>query len=142
MAEALSIKSLLSSNKSVEVEFPGFEGFKLNLCYLSRETLINIRKKSSKTSFNPRTRQASEEFDDKMFLKLYTQAAIKGWSGLKYKYLNELAPVDVSEEDYDKEMPYSEENALDMMQASPSFDSFITETVSDLSAFSKTNTPK
>jgi len=138
MSETLSLKSLLVPSKSVEVEFPGFEGFKLKLNFLSRETLVNIRKKSTKTTF--KNRQPIEELDDKLFLKLYVAAAIKGWSGFKYKYLNELAPSDIAEADFDKEVPYSEENALVLMESSSNFDGFISETVSDLSSFTKNST--
>lgn len=138
MSETLSLKSLLVPSKSVEVEFPGFEGFKIKLNFLSRETLVNIRKKSTKTTF--KNRQPIEELDDKLFLKLYVAAAIKGWSGFKYKYLNELAPTDILEADLDKEVPYSEENALVLMESSSNFDGFISETVSDLSSFTKSST--
>lgn len=140
MAETLSLKSLLVPSKTVEVEFPGFDGFKLKLSFLSRETLVSIRKKSTKTTF--KNRQPVEELDDKLFLKLYVAAAIKGWSGLKYKYLAELAPTEFNEEDSDKEVGYSEDNALALMEASANFDSFISETVSDLSAFTKINAQK
>lgn len=140
MSETLSLKSLLVPSKSVEVEFPGFEGFKVNLAFLSRETLVSIRKKSTKTTF--KNRQPVEELDDKLFLKLYVAAAIKGWVGLKFAYLNELAPTDINPADAEKLVPYSEENALELMQASSNFDAFVTETVSDLSAFTKTSTQK
>ena len=138
MSETLSLKSLLVPSKSVEVEFPGFEGFKINLNFLSRETLVSIRKKSTKTTF--KNRQPIEELDDKLFLKLYVAAAIKGWSGFKYKYLNELAPANIPESDFNKEVPYSEENALVLMESSSNFDGFISETVSDLSSFTKSST--
>jgi hypothetical protein len=140
MSETLSLKSLLVPSKTVEAEFPGFDGFKLNLSFLSRETLVSIRKKSTKTTF--KNRQPVEDLDDKLFLKLYVNAAIKGWSGLKFKYLNELAPMDFDPKDADKEVPYSEENALTLMESSSNFDGFISETVSDLSAFTKSSTPK
>jgi len=140
MSETLSLKSLLVPSKLVEVEYPGFEGFKVNLSFLSRETLVSIRKKSTKTAF--KNRQPVEELDDKLFLKLYVAAAIKGWTGLKYAYLNELAPSDINPADAEKLVPYSEENALELMQASSNFDAFVTETVSDLSAFTKNSTQK
>jgi hypothetical protein len=140
MSETLSLKSLLVPSKAVEVEFPGFDGFKLNLSFMSRETLVSIRKKSTKTTF--KNRQPLEELDDKLFLKLYVGAAIKGWTGLKYEYLNELAPSNIDPKDFEKEVPYSEENALALMEASANFDAFISETVSDLSAFTKTSTQK
>lgn len=140
MSDTISLKTLLVPSKAVEAEFPGFEGFKLKLSFMSRDTLVSIRKKSVKTSY--KNRQPIEELDDKLFLKLYVAAAIKGWSGFKYKYLNELAPTEIAEADFDKELPYSEENALALMEASASFDAFVSETVSDLSSFTKSSTPK
>lgn len=141
-ASTLSLKSLLVPSKTVEVEFPGFSGFKINVAFLSRETLINIRKKSTKVSFNNKSRTAVDELDDKLFLQLYVQASVKGWSGLKLSYLEQLAPVDVGSENLDNELPFSEENALMLMQSSANFDAFISETVTDLGNFSKSSGAK
>ena len=132
---SLSLKSLLVPSKTVEVEYPGFPGFKIQLAFLSREILLNIRKKSTKTTF--KNRQATEDFDEDTFLKLYVEAAIKGWSGLKLGYLNQLAPVDLSGLDMDDFLEFSEENALYLMKNSSNFDAFITEQVGDLTNFSK-----
>ena len=140
MSDFVSLKSLLVPSKAAEVEFPGFEGFKLNLTFLSRETLVSIRKKATKTTF--KNRQPVEDLDDKLFLKLYVAAAIKGWSGFKFKYLVELAPTEIGEADYEKELPFSEENALALMESSATFDSFVTDTVSDLSSFTRNSTSK
>lgn len=137
MSANLSLKSLLVPSKSVEVEFPGMPGFKINLAFLSREALVNIRKKSTKTTF--KNRQPTEETDDKLFLKLYVDAAIKGWSGLKLSYLDQLAPIDLTGQDLNDELPYDNDNALYLMQASANFDSFISETVTELANFNKTN---
>jgi hypothetical protein len=133
-----SLKSLLVPSKSVEVEYPGFPDFKINVNFLSRETLINIRKKATKTTF--KSRQPTDELDDKLFLKLYVEASVKGWSGLKLSYLEQLAPVDMSGQDPDAELPFSNEEALALMQASSNFDAFISETVTELSNFTKTST--
>ena len=135
---ALSLKSLLVPSKKVEVEYPGFDNFKINLVFLSRETLVNMRKKATKTTF--KNRQPVEELDDKLFLQLYVNACIKGWSGLKLSYLNQLAPVDLEGQDLNSELPYDEDNALFLMQASANFDSFVSETVTELSNFTKTST--
>ena len=131
----LSLKSLLVPSKSIEVEYPGMPGFTVNLAFLSRETVINIRKKATKTTF--KNRQAQEELNDELFLQLYVENAVKGWNGLKIKYLEQLAPVDVSKLDPEDELNYSAENALYLMKNSSDFDSFISEQVSDLGNFSK-----
>ena len=133
----ISLKSLLVPSKSVEVEYPGMPGFKVNLAFLSRETLLNIRKKSTKTSF--KNRQASEEFNEDLFLQLYVENAIKGWTGFKLTYLEQLAPVDLSGQDMNSELEYTAENALYLMKNSSNFDGFISEQVSDLGNFSTTS---
>ena len=132
---SLSLKTLLVPSKTVEVEYPGMPGFVVSVCFLSRETLQTIRKKSTKTTF--KNRQPQEELNDELFLELYVKASIKGWKGLTLKYLEQLAPVDVSSEDPDTELEYTEENALYLMQASANFDAFISEQVTDLGNFSK-----
>lgn len=131
---ALSLKNLLVPSKSLEVEYPGMPDFKLSLAFLSRETLQTIRKKASKTTF--KNRQPVEELNDELFLELYVKATVKGWTGLKLKYLEQLAPVDLSGQDLEAELAYSEENALFLMKNSSNFDSYISEQVTDLGNFS------
>ena len=131
---ALSLKNLLVPSKSLEVEYPGMPDFKLSLAFLSRETLQTVRKKASKTSF--KNRQPVEELNDELFLELYVKATVKGWTGLKLKYLEQLAPVDLSGQDLEAELAYSEENALFLMKNSSNFDSYISEQVTDLGNFS------
>jgi len=135
MASQLSLKTMLVPSKEVTVEYPGMPGFEVSVSFLSRETLQNIRKKATKTTF--KNRQPVEELNDDLFLELYVKGCIKGWSGLKLKYLEQLAPVDVGGEDSESELDYSEENALYLMKSSTNFDSFISEKVTDLGNFSK-----
>jgi hypothetical protein len=130
---ALSLQSLLVPSKSVDTDYPGLDGFKLKISFLSREELVKIRKKSTKVSF--KNRQPVEELNDELFLQLYCQSTIKGWTGLKLKYVSQLAPIDLSSQDAESELPYSEENALSLMKSSAEFDSYISETVSDLANF-------
>lgn len=128
-----SIKTLIVPNKTVEVEFPGLPDFKITICYLSRETLTAIRKKSTRAVF--KNRQATEEFDEELFLQLYVQNTIKGWKGLTLEYLAKLVPVDLEDKDPKTVVDFSDENALSLMKNSSNFDSFITEQVTDLGNF-------
>jgi len=133
MSEPISLKSLLVPTKSVEVEFPGYEGFKLSLSFLSREELTKIRKKATKVEF--KNRQPVESLNEELFLQLYVDACVKGWTGLKFSYLEQLAPVDVSAQKAEDTLGYSRDNALYLMKASADFDSYISETVTDLANF-------
>lgn len=134
---SLSIKSLLVPSKNIEVEYPGLEGFLLNITYLSRESLANLRKKCTKTVF--KGNKQSVDFDSDLFLKLYTQATIVGWTGLKVKYLSQLAPIEMGDVDPEAEIAFSEDNALYLIKSSADFDNYISEFVSDLGNFSKTS---
>jgi len=140
MATTISLKALLVPSKTIDVEYPGLPGFTVNVSFLSRETLINVRKKSTKTSF--KNRQPVEELNDEIFLQLYVKEAVRGWKGLKLSYLEQLAPVDLTGQDADAELEFSEENALFLMKNSTNFDAFISETVTDLGNFQKSSAPK
>jgi hypothetical protein len=137
---SLSLKSLLVPSKQVEAEFPGFAGFKVQLSFLSRETLVGIRKKATKITF--KNRQPTEELNDDLFLQLYVAACIKGWSGFKLSYLEQLAPVDLSGQDMSAELEFSDENALFLMKSSSNFDSWISEQVTELGNFQKISASK
>lgn len=130
-----SIKNLLVPSKEISVEYPGLPGFEISISFLSRETLQSIRKKATKTSFS--RGKTVEELNDELFLKLYVDACIKGWKGLTLAYLEQLAPVDLGESNPVEEVKYSSEEALELMKASSSFDSFISEQVTELGNFSK-----
>jgi hypothetical protein len=133
----ISLKSLLVPSKSVEVEYPGLPGFKINLAFLSRETLLNIRKKATKTTF--KNRQASDDFNEELFLQLYVENAVKGWSGLKLSYLEQLVLVELSGQNPEDELEFTAENALYLMKNSSNFDAYVSEQVTDLGNFSSSS---
>lgn len=137
---ALSLKSLIVPSKSVTAEYPGLPGFTVDLAYLSRETLVNLRKKATKVTL--KNRQTVEEVNDELFLQLYVQAAIKGWKGLTLGYASTLVPIEFDETQLDKELEYSEENALDLMKNSTEFDSWVSQQINDLGNFQKSKASK
>jgi hypothetical protein len=140
MSVSLSLKTLLVPSKNVSVEFPGFDGFLIDLAFLSRETLVSIRKKATKVFF--KNRQPVEELNDELFLQLYVQASIKGWKGLTLAHLQLLAPVDLTGHKLDEQLEYSEENALWLMKSSSQFDSWVSEQVTDLGNFQQNSASK
>jgi hypothetical protein len=131
----VSLASLMTPSKTVSIDFPGFTDMQVALCYLGREELLKLRKKCVTTKFDKKTRQPEEVLDEDKFLVEYCKAVIKGWSGLKYRYLEELLLVDVSQFDPNDELPYTAENAELLMKNSSTFDTWVTETVGDLENF-------
>ena len=100
---------------------------------MSRDTLISIRKRQPRLPL--RADKQPMNLMISYSLKLYTEAAIKGWSGFKFAYLEQLAPAEIADDQKDDLLPFSVENAVALMESSQIFDNFISETVSDLSAF-------
>ena len=131
----ISLASLMTPSKTVTIDFPGYSGMSIDVCYLAREELIKLRKKCISTKFNKKTHQPEEDLDEDKFLVEYCKAVIKGWKGLKYRYLEELLLVDISALDPDDCLPYTADNAELLMKNANSFDTWITETVGDLENF-------
>ncbi len=107
----ISLASLMTASKTVDIDFPGFTGMQVSLCYLGREELVKLRKRCVSTKFDRKTRQPEETLDEEKFIVEYCKAVIKGWSGLKYRYLEELLLVDISSLDAEDELAYTQDNA-------------------------------
>jgi len=131
----ISLASLMTPSKTVTIDFPGYNGMTVDLCYLAREELVKLRKRCVTTKFNKKTRQPEEDLDDERFLVEYCKAVIKGWKGLKYKYLEELLLVDISALDPEDELAFTQDNSELLMRNASDFDTWVTETVSDLENF-------
>ena len=133
----ISLANLITPSKTVSIDFAGYKDFSVDLCYLGREELLKLRKRCVTTKFDKKTRQPEEILDEEKFLVEYCSAVIKGCSGLKYRYLEELLLVDVSSLDPEDNLPYSKDNAELLMQNSVVFDTWVTETVGDLENFTQ-----
>jgi len=135
--EPVPLKSLMTPSKTVTMDYPGYEGFTIDVCHLAREGLLKLRKRCLSNKWDKKTRQPIEELDDDKFLTEYTTAVIKGWKGLKYSYLEELLLVDVSQFDPNDCLPYTQDNAATLMQNGSDFDSWLTDAVGDLENFTQ-----
>tara|TARA_X000001316_G_C922461_1_gene37924 strand:- start:9046 stop:9492 length:447 start_codon:yes stop_codon:yes gene_type:complete len=131
----MELKSLLVDSKTAWVEFPGMEGFEVELANLSRKELVNLRKRCTTNKFDRKLRVFNEELDEQKFIVEFTNAVIKNWKGLKLKYLEEILLVDLKEQDLETEMEYTEENAKVLVENSQEFDNWLNEVVFDLDNF-------
>jgi hypothetical protein len=131
----INLKELLIPSKEITIEFPGIEGFEVDVCYLAREELVKIRKGCITQRLNRKTRAMEEVLDEDKFLDRYVEGVLKDWRGLKLKHLSELLLVDLKGQDLEEELPFTLENAKSLMQNSVEFESWLTETVSELENF-------
>ena len=121
----MELKSLLVDSKTAWVDFPGMDGFEVELANLSRKELVNLRKRCTTNKFDRKTRMFNEELDEAKFVTEFSGATVKGWKGLKLKYLEDLILVDLKGQDKESEMPYSKENAEVLVENSSEFDNWL-----------------
>jgi hypothetical protein len=138
----MDLKSMLLPEKVVSFDFPGCNGFTVDLAFLSKESNQQLWKKCQRQKIDSKTRQAREVLDEDLFLELYTRSVVKGWKGLKLKYLKELVLADIPEDMEEKELDYSEENALTLIQSSNIFDNWVGEVISDIANFTMKSSEK
>ncbi len=131
----INLKALMVDTKSAWVSYPGLDGFEVEVVNLGRERLVALRKGCVETHFDRKTRQPIEELNEKKFIREFTNATVKNWNGLKLKYLEDLMLVDITAEDPEVELPYSEENAELIVSNSADFDTWLNEVVFDLERF-------
>ena len=131
----MDLKSLLVDSKTTWVEFPGLDKFEVELANLSRKELVALRKRCTQNKFNRKTRAFEEVLDDDKFLENFTDATVKNWKGLKLKYLEDLVLVEIGSNDPEKEMEYTAENAIVLVENSNEFDNWLNEVVFDLENF-------
>ena len=131
----MELKNLLVDTKTTWVEFPGLDGFEVELANLSRKELVNLRKRCVQNKFNRKTRAFEESMDDEKFVRVFTEATVKNWKGLKLSYLEDLLLVDLSGKNPNDELDFSEENAIQLVENSSEFDNWLNEVVFDLENF-------
>ena len=51
----VSLASLMTASKTVAIDFPGYTGMTVSLCYLVREELVKLRKRCVSTKFDRKT---------------------------------------------------------------------------------------
>ena len=131
----MELKNLLVNSKTTWVEFPGLDDFEVELANLSRKELLALRKRCTENKFNRKTRGFEESLNDEKFVKEFTESTVKNWRGLKLSYLEDLLLVDLSGQDSKAELPYSDENAQQLVENSSEFDNWLNEVVFDLDNF-------
>jgi len=134
----MDLAKLIVPISTTKVEYPGCPDFEVELAYLTKDELMKLRDKCTNQKLDRKTRQMKEEVDSDLFQQMYIAAILKGWTGLKYKYLRSMIPVDLSEvEDENDTLEYSEENAEQLMKNGVDFDNWVTSVLEDVELFTK-----
>lgn len=129
------LKGLMVETKTAWIDYPGLRDFQVEVAHLSRAESIKLRKKSTISKFDRKTREPKEELDEDKFIREFTKLTIKNWKGLKIKDLETLIPVDLSGQDPEADVPFNLEDAEMLIVNSTDFDKWINEQVYDLENF-------
>lgn len=131
----MQLKQLMVDSKSVWIDFPGLSGFSVEVANLSRKELTNLRKRCTTQKFDRKSRTLVEDLNEEKFVIEFAEASIKNWKGLTLEHLETLILIDAGDEDPEKEVEYSKENAEVLVQNSTEFDTWLNEVVFDLDNF-------
>jgi len=141
----MDLKKLMIDTKSTWADFPGLDGFSVEVVNLSRKELTALRKRCTTNKFDRKTRQPVEQLDEDKFVSEFSAASIKNWKGLTLGHLETLVLIDVEGQDLEAEVEYTKDNAELLVSNSTDFDTWLNEVVFDLDNFrskSKGNSPK
>ena len=131
----MELKKLMVDSKSAWIDFPGLDGFSVEVVNLSRKELTGIRKKCTTNKFDRKTRQLTKSLDEEKFVEIFAAKSIKNWKGLRLSYLETLLLIDTEDKDLEKELPFTQENAETLVSNSNEFDTWLNEVVFDLDNF-------
>ena len=131
----MDLKKLMVDSKSVWMDFPGLEGFSVEVANLSRKELNALRKRCTTTKFDRKTRQPVENLDEDKFVIEFAEASIKDWKGLTVNHLETLILIDAEGQDKNAEVEYTKDNAEVLVTNSSEFDTWLNEVVFDLENF-------
>lgn len=128
------LKKLLKETKTATLEYPGKEGFKVTIGLISAELANKLTRESTETVAGQYGMREEKVNNDK-FLAKFTAKAILNWEGLTGAHIKDMLPVDESELADTDEIPYSQEDALLLIQNCKEFEGWVNAKVFDLRSF-------
>ena len=130
------LNSYMTDKLEAWVPFDGLPGFEVKLLHLSRPEMQKLQKAATRITFI--ARQKTEELDSDMFVKAFAKNCILDWKGLTLEYAMKLLPIlPPKNTDLTQEIPFSEEDAINLVKNSTTFDQWINGIVFDLDSFRK-----
>lgn len=133
----LNIANLIVDSRSMTFEYPGMPEFKVELAYVAKTRLAEIRKNCLKTSYDTSLGIPTQELDQEKWTSDFCAEIIKGWSGFTVGHLATLLLIDEEGLDLAEEVPFNLENAVTLLNRSTAFDGWVNSRISDLNNFRK-----
>ena len=134
-----SIRDLMDSNlkgRTIKVKY--IDDFEIEIRYLPRSEMRRIGEKATDWFWDQKDHTRKEKMNSEKFYKDFIQKVFIGWTGLKLGTLAKMLPIKI--DNPETEIPYSEENALELMREAYDFDIFIQQMVMDIEKFQEKKT--
>lgn len=135
LEELMVAKIVAKVNVSDTVGLEDCTGFWVEINMLSKKERVDMFKRCTKTTVNPKTRVKEEKLDEALYNAEFARAVVTNWGGLKLDYLQLLLPIDTADKDLQEELEYSEENALLLLDNSPLFNAWLIDALDDSENF-------
>jgi len=130
------IRKAGKAQRTLEFKCPYVPDFFVNLTYTSKFVLNQLREISREVHTNLRTREKEERLNDDKLRKAYAQMIIRGWRGLTAKKLLYLLPdLEVAKEDLEKDIVYTQEICVAILESSLEFEAWVIDVAMDLTNF-------
>ena len=131
----MDLKKLMVDSKAAWIDFPGLDGFSVEVVNLSRKELASLRKRCITQKFDRKTRAITEDLDEDKFVEEFARATLRDWKGLTLAHLESLVLIEMEGQAPEDTVDYSPENAEQLVSNSTEFDMWLNEVVFDLDNF-------
>lgn len=132
------LSTYLTNKVEAWIEMEGFDGFEVQVAYLSREELNKIRQATTRVSWSPKTRQKEETIDSELFVREFVKACVLNWKGFTLDHASRLLPLDIPEgTNMEEEIEFTPEEAIALAANSTTFDAWLNDVIFDLANFQR-----
>ena len=132
------LSAYLTNKVEAWIEMEGFDGFEVQVAYLSREELNKIRQATTRVSWSPKTRQKEETIDSELFVREFVKACVLNWKGFTLDHASRLLPLDIPEgTNMEEEIEFTPEEAIALAANSTTFDAWLNDVIFDLANFQR-----
>jgi len=130
----MNIKDILiKEEKTTWIKY--IDDFEVKIRFVPRGEMTRMFERSKSITWDKRDHTKVEKVDSDIFYKNFVDKVIMDWKGLKASTLKKMLPIQVTDEN--QEIPFTPENAYELIRGAYDFDLFINNAVVDLENFDR-----
>jgi hypothetical protein len=131
---SLAIKDLLAEEeKTIWIKY--LDDFEIHIRYLPRKDLVKISESATEITWDKKTHTRIDKVNTDHFYSRFIEKAILDWKGLKIKTLQKIVPIKLDGVDPESEIPFTKENAMELLRNGYDLDAFLQDAILDIQKF-------